>query len=240
MNLGELYAKLSYGELNNLYLGLEGFGDIEFKDKPRIISYANRALTRLYGRFSHKRNYAKIALNEDINRYVLDQVYAVSNTDPENSNPRYITDTALDPFLGRVLKVLSIRDESIEYEGDRNISINDMSDDAGVQMLDYRTLYVKTPVADTVWTVEYIERPEIIALDADDSHEIDLHPFLEEALVFHVAARVIASIGGEENTAQSQRLFSEYERVCALAEMEDYTQEGQQDSHDLLYQRGWA
>lgn len=239
MNLGELYEGLSYGELNGLSIGLSGSGGIALKDKPRIISYANRALTRLYGRFAHKRGYVKITLDENINRYVLDPAYAVSDTDVGNTNPRYITDTVADPFTGGVLKVLSVRDETEEYEGDRYVSINDMSDDKSVQMLDYRTLYIKEPVTDAVLTVEYTEKHPAIATDAPDTTEIYLHPFLEEALIFHVAARVIASIGGEENMVQSQRLFSEYERVCMLAESEDYTQESQQDSHDLLYQRGW-
>ena len=235
MKLGELYEALSYGELNNLSIGLEGTGDIAENDRPRIIAYTNRALTRMYGRFSHKIDYVNITTQEDVQRYWLSPLHAVSDTDTVgNTAIRYITDTVADPFTGGVLKVRGVRSETEEYERFRDININDLSCPSGVMMLNYDLLFIKAPVADLVLTVEYTKKHDTIASDADEDTEISIHPFLEEALVFHVAARVISSIGGEENTMQGQRLFAEYERVCQLAEAEDMMQRSYQDANEKL------
>ena len=239
MKLGELYEALSYGELNNLSIGLEGSGDIAEYDRPRIISYTNRALTRIYGRFSHKLDYVNVTLQDGIQRYWLNPVHTVSDVDVDNLAVRYITDTVEEPFTGGLLKVRGVRNEAEDYERFREININDLSCPSGVMMLNYDLMFIKEPIADVVLTVEYLKKHDTISADASEDTEISIHPFLEEALVFHVAARVISSIGGEENTMQGQRLFGEYERVCQIAEAEDMMQRSYQDSNEKLEIRGF-
>lgn len=57
MNVGDFFRNLSYGELSNLSMANSGDGTIRAEDQSRVIHYTNQALTRLYVRFAHNRNY---------------------------------------------------------------------------------------------------------------------------------------------------------------------------------------
>ena len=66
MKLPDLYRELSYGELSNLALGVEGSGAIAEEHQPRIVQFANEALLKLYSRFILKESTLIISAYEHI------------------------------------------------------------------------------------------------------------------------------------------------------------------------------
>ena len=76
MLLEDLYQRLSYGELSNLSIAMEGTGSITEAGQPRIVTYANEALIRLYSTFILRSNSVMIALVDYITMYHLSKRFA--------------------------------------------------------------------------------------------------------------------------------------------------------------------
>jgi len=249
MLLGDLYQNLSHGELRHLFLGMDGEGSIDLNDQARVITFANRGLVRLYTRFIHAKGYVDLQLDENINSYVLDNAHAVSNVEVGNDAPRYIIDTADDPFTGDIVKVLSIRNDDSEYTLDQDLRINDRDGFPTVKTTSYNTLYFKDPLTDFIepaeiipvlLTVEYQKLHPVIPTNADPSFKINLFPTLEEALGFFVAGRFFSAMPSESNMLQAQTCFKEYERLCLMAEEDDLVQESSSETDDKLGNRGFV
>ncbi len=240
MNVSDLFAALSYGELNHLSIGDNGAGTIAEAGQPKILTLADQTLTALYSRFAHNRDYAKLELQKTINYYTLSDLFAVSNTDVGNDRPRYIKDSTDFPFSGEFIRLLSIKDEDAPFEEGVDLNINDRTSEYGIQMVGHDRMYVKTPMDGNTLLIEYQTKHEPLSIPADLNQEITLIPTLEEALVVRVAAKVFAGIGGEDASYKSQGLFRQYEEICALAEREDLVQETSSDSHDKLDDKGFV
>jgi hypothetical protein len=239
MKVHELFAALSYGELNTLKIGMSGAGTIDATAQDRLVYYANQALMMLYNRFSHNRDYVKFEQKSGILRYYLRSTYAVSDTDGGNLNPRYILDDALAPFAGNLVRILTIRNEAAEDPGEREYQINDTGSARGVQLLSYDTLYFAEVVEGTVLDVAFQCSHPTLTIPVDLDEEIFLAPILREALISKIAAKVYGSIGGEDSTLRMQFLEQQYESICVMAESQDMLSETFSQTHSKLYNGGW-
>ena len=51
MILSDYFTELSYGELSNTAMAVDGTGTIEEVHQPKVVRYLNEGLRRLHGRF---------------------------------------------------------------------------------------------------------------------------------------------------------------------------------------------
>lgn len=233
MNVGELFQRLSFGELANLSIGTDGSGFIAETQHGRVVSYANSALTALHSRFIHKINYATVQLSAGIQRYQLAPLYAVSNTTPNNTKPRYIIDTAEEPFPDDVVRIIQATGTTISAETGDVVEIL-------TRMVSHDTLFVTDPVEGALLTVEYQANHPRLSIPVDLTEGISLAPLLEEALEARIAAYVYSAMDGEAQMAKSQTLLNRFESICALVKLESLLQEGAPADHDRLPKGGWV
>lgn len=238
MKVSELFANLSYGELHGLSLALDGNGNIAPDRKAGVIRYANETLTMLYNKFTHNTSYVKLELQEGVTDYILDSAYAVSDTDPANTNPRYIQDSAEAPFPNNVLKVTAIT--ATDLDGNAYpVRLNNLSEPTAVRTLSYNSFKVDQPVAGHVFEIEYQANHPRLSIPIDEEQQIHIAPLLEEALLSRVAAKIYMGIGGEDALSKAQALFRNYEYITALTTGRDMVQESVADNQDKLDRGGW-
>jgi hypothetical protein len=230
MNLGDLFQRLSYGELSNLSMAERApDGQILATEHDKLASYANHAIGQLYARFSYKRGYVSISLSDSRKDYRILE-----------------GDDALLPgetLIGEVVKILGVTrlDDPATTTVDETevLGINQRDNACSVKVTGYDMIRVQEPVAGTVLEIEYRARPSRLALPADLSQEIDIAPVLEEALELNVAARVYSGMNGELNIMKARELLGRYEEACRIIEAEDLLSETETSDYDRLRAGGW-
>ena len=241
MNVGDLFERLSFGEFNDHTIGMEGEGDIDPNHQSKVISHANNALTELFSKFTHNKDYVKLRLLEGLQRYRITAANALS-VDPVNG---FIMDTEQEPYTDNLIKILGIKvlddPETIVNEG-MGLSLNrrDIEDTTmRIKTLNYRTLFIEDPVPGRVIEIEYQAKHPKLVTPADLSQEIDIHPVLETALEAHIAYQSFGSMNGEAHLAKSRILWGRYQQICERVDLEDLLQETDNSDYDRLHQKGF-
>jgi hypothetical protein len=238
MNVGELFQRLSYGELSNLSLGSDGAGEIESSQQNRIVACTNKALVELYSIFTHNLNCIRVEEQEGLTRYELATRFALSNEDPDDLFPRYIQDSLLEPFAGDVMKIISVEEV---YEPPSYVMgvAQPLVQAPEIRLLGYNKFMVKNPKAGRLLDVTYQVKHPTLSLPADPTEEIHLVPLLEEALEVRVAAMIYHSMNGEENVMKHQSLMARYVQIQQTVKMENLLQEVVIGEPDRLLKSGW-
>ena len=202
MKVSEFFQNLSYGPFSNMSIGMDGVGTIDASKHGKVIYLTNRALTQLYSRFILSVGTVTIEMIEGQKTYLLDKLYAVTDTTPGNTKPRYIKDTG-NPFTGGMLRLLALDDQSELGASARLVGTN--------------IVQVDEPQAGELLVVEYQKtHPTLILTGSYLDQEIVIHPLLEEALECKVAADIFGQMGGETGVMESSRLSAKYEEVLAM------------------------
>lgn len=94
------------------------------------------------------------------------------------------------------------------------LPLNDYNNTLSVFTTNYNVLKHPYPVADEVITIEYRTTAPKLALDAEDSEEIEIPPQFTEALINYVAYRMFAAIN--MNSAEAVNYYAKFEAACAL------------------------
>jgi hypothetical protein len=224
MNIDDLFKTLSFGELSGLSISDEGSGTIKTEKQSSIVYYASQALTGLYSKFPHKIDYVILEQFADVTRYTLETKHAVSDTSGNALN-RHIKDTAEDPFLGDVLRILSVRAfDDLGVLQDQDLLMNDILDQPYLRTLSYKSLKFETVTAGKRFLIQVQQNHPKLSIPVDPTEEIILAPILEEALSYKVAARVFHSMNGESNVMKGSRLDAQYEAILASVTREDMLQ----------------
>ena len=210
MNVHDLFARLSHGHLSNLVWGADGTGTIQEEFQDRTVSFINEALTKIHSRFLQRLDLVQIEMQEGIQRYRLSPVYAVSNTTPNQTAPSYILDTTEEPFLGGVIRILSIQDTEVG----ENIT------PVSARALAHNTVFVKEPRPGGILQVEYQADHPRLSIPVDPEEEISLAPVLEGALEAWVAHKVFSTLGGENHLVKARELLTAYEEACQMVKVE--------------------
>lgn len=242
MLLGEFFTGLSYGELNNLSMSsIDGPGTIQASEKPRLTFYTQQALTTLYTRFAHRVDYILLAQMEGIQRYAIRPVHAVTNAEVGNTEPRFLIDTAEEPFEQNILKIISVTpfDDVGDIEDD-DLVLNGGSDVSSIKTLTFDELYITTPVDGAQLLIEYQARHKPLDPAVDESDEIVLLPVLERAMECLVAAKVFGAMNGVENYQKSQTLEAKAETIFQMVNSDDLLQATRTDDHDVFTDRGFV
>lgn len=234
MKISELYKTLSYGELSNLSIGMDGVGSILEDAKPRILHYANEGLTRLYGRFILKEKDVMIELVDHITNYHLLRMYAESYFDPEVIAYPYIKDLFNEPFTEDVIKILSV------YNGvGQKLPLNDNERSDSLFTPTGKILQVPNPRTGVSLSVLYqAKHPELLPNDEDQ--DIHLPQVLEGALVAFIAYKVFSHMNTDVSTAKAQEHMSVYASVCDEVEQHDLVNSSISTTNSCFRKRGWV
>lgn len=233
MRVGDLFQRLSLGELSNLSIGMDGAGTIEPGKRDQIVMMANSVLVEIYSRFVHRTGFVTLELQPNLKKYRLSPENAVSNTTSGNTAPRYIKDSVQEPFTGGVIRILSVT-----HQEDPEAAAKE--DPLDVRPLSFDGVFVKNPRAGVFLEIEYQARHPELGLPANTTDEISLAPYLEEALQVKVAAAVYAGMNGEGQMAKSMALLSRFEEICQRVKEEGLLQELPQVSIDRFGMGGFV
>lgn len=234
MNVQELFRRLSFGELTNLSMSVEGTGTIAEESRGKIISYANEGLLRLHSRFLLREQYIELELDAAIFNYHLKADYAQTNPTPPADVTLYIKDSVAAPFTGDVIRVLKVVDD----EG-CEIPLNNAELDDSVFTPQPDILQVKEPVTDAVIGLIYQARHPLLQY-SDLSQVIDLPAVLEGALQSFVAHKVFSHMNGAENGAKAAEHFAMYEMIVNEVLTTDAVNSSSYTSNIKFHRRGFV
>lgn len=212
MDLQTLHANLSFGDLSNLSIGDSGAGTIPAAQHDKILLFVNQGLTAIYKRFSLLEKEVVIEAQDNVYLYYLQRKYAM--TEVETIVPyKYLRDTATDPFLEDIIKILSVYNELGE-----KLPLNVPDDEDSLYTPKYDCLQIPEPVTGNAYTVLFQARHPVLVPN-DLTQKIMLPSYLEEALQAYVAYRVLSPMNGEENTRRANDALLRY--TMAVGEASD-------------------
>lgn len=234
MKVSELFQKLSFGELSNLALGSDGSGDILAAKKPRIIHYANKALTRLFTRYLLKESNLLISQVANLTMYNLHSKHSVNNTSPLPGDYLYIQDTVDNPFRDDLIRVTSVFDQNgVE------LPLNDIEDPLSAFTPQNTVLQIVNPVAGAPLGISY--QASHVPLDAATPDQvIEIPPILDEALTLLIAHYVFSDMSGAENITKSQELLMKYEALYTEIEGLDLVNNSISTTNTRFKRNGWV
>ena len=246
MLLSDFFTQLSYGELSSLGLSKMGQGSIEIADQPKVVAHINSALALISKKIPYKQCYVKLAASTARNTYLLQPEFAVSNTDPGNTAPRYIIDSVDELFKDNVVKIREItrldRADTPNVDETLITSINKRSTDSGfgARVIGTSRIILEQPLDGDVYEVEYQAQADKLSMSVDPDEVIDIPGALEQALELATAARVFGSIGNETATMKSQELWARYRAELAELSANDNMSQTETDGFDKLRDKGFV
>ena len=234
MNVDELYSRLSYGELSNLSMALDGNGSIEETSQPKIINAANEALLRLYSRFVLKQRDVLVEMVEHITNYHLLRRFTESQGNPTEEPYLYIKDLLKERFEQDVIKILEVYDSRDNYQ----LPLNDAERSDSLFTPQANVLQVPRPQDGVCLSVMYQARHPKLYVD-DTEQEIELPDVLEGALMAYIAYKVYSQINTQEAQGIAQGHAANYEAVCLEAVDRDLVSTSVATTNTRFYKRGW-
>lgn len=207
MKVEDIFNDLVYGELSAHAVAMNG--QIEDKDKPKMIAHLNMALTALYSRFPLLTKQLVVLQKSFITEYKLHSRYAQSNT-ASTEKVKYIYDDKDDPFKDDLLRIDCVYDEM----GDQLLLNSDSTCKVAATPAQ-DTLEVPNPIDTNALFVIYRAKHPIVDLTTTD---IELPEQLRPALLSYIASRVYAGGTAVEHATISATLMQKYELFCMQQE----------------------
>lgn len=234
MNVEELFRRLSYGELSNLFLGSEGTGAIPEEKQPKIVQYLNEALLRLYSRFVLSEKNLVLRCSDHIINYRFSSAFALSNPDRKPFVTPYIQDKVDEPFLDDLIKVLSVH-----TIGGCQVPLNDNGDPCSLFTPQPAMLQIPKPVEGEVLAVIYQAKHPLIDYGNTDAL-VDIPPVLEHPLRAYIAHLAYTHMNGQENSAKAAEYLATYEMLCSEVIERDLVNSSLSTTTYKLHERGFV
>ena len=236
MTLDDIFQELTYGELSQLAVGGRDNEEpaIAEEDRPQIIRHINTALTAIYKRFRLREKQVWVQLTEGKSGYVLDSKFRIANTG--SSEPvKYLVDSEFDVFDDSLLKIEQVKAFRTELGLPLShqtpfidLKLNEVGDQYSVRTPSLKTLLMPDsfgPHAKSLSQVLVIYRachPPIdqeMGLYAPMEVPIELPSTHLQALLFHVASRIMNPTGMVDEFNAGNTWYAKYEgEVKRLAE----------------------
>lgn len=235
MNVTDLFTQLSYGELSNLSIGSEGSGEIEETKQPRILSYTNEGLLRLYSKFILRENDLVLQQHMHITEYFLQKQFALLS--PPTSDPldvKYILDYEANPFEDDLIRVLKLTNTE-----NRKIPLNDSEHRDSFFTPQPNVLQIPYPVQDQLTIVTYQARHVVLTM-ADLEKDIILPPTLEGALQAYIAYKVFFHMNGQENRAIAEGHLANFNNVVGQIVEQDLVNSSMSGTGIKFAERGFV
>jgi hypothetical protein len=231
MKLSTIYNALIQGELSQHAIGNQGTVSVD--NYRTLAGHTQIALRELCTRFPLIEKTIKIRMIEGQTDYLLDPKHADS---VGNAEPKWIVDTAADPFMVDQLRF----DSAVDNEG-LPLSINDPEDDTAISNPVYNIIRIPSPVADEFVTVTYrADHMDIGEANDPEAVEIGIPLSLFECLLSYIGARVYSSMGTEIGNAKSGFYFGKYNAKAAEIEAKNILNSALNATNTKLEQRGFV
>ncbi len=214
ITLQEIFDTLATGEFSHIKLGNSALGTVTEADYPKLVNNINLGLLALHTKFPLRRGEFIIHQHANISKYYLREEHAA--TADEMDENYYIELSEEEEWSDDFIKVNSLW----KLDG-TEIPLNDNTEkELGgfTPSFDVLEMQPRTPLI--IFYLEYrAKHPKIIITEAFDPSKVKLHipDFIEEALLFFVAARVfrgIASKANEGETTSAYTFHSLYRAAC--------------------------
>lgn len=218
------------GFLSGIYIGEGSIDSMSSKELRKLTSAINSGLEDLYSRFHIKENELVLRMVADLYEYSLTEKHALRL---DTDDLKYILDSDADPFLGDVIKVLSVFDED-----GCEIPINTRYELNSVFVPENRTIQVPEPVEGTCLYLLYqAKHPKLSQENLEG--EIELPTALKSALEYFVAYKYFTSKNGEEATIKANEYYFKYELICQRATDTNAVELSNPSENQKLEQRGF-
>lgn len=233
MNIKELFADLSFGELSNTAIGNEGNGLITDAGKERVIRFANDGLLKLHTRFILRQNDVLIEMVEWITNYHLLRKFAESQTGISTQRYLYIKDLYEEPFQEDVIRILNVFDSN-----GCEMPLNDEGNIASVFVPQGNLLQVPHPVEGMALSIGYQAKHPMLTLD-NMNQEIELPDVLMPALRSWIAYRTFFQINTQESLATAAGHQASFETTCSEVVEQDLVSTSQSQTNNRFQRNGW-
>lgn len=233
MNLSNFMEQLSYGELSDVYMGIDGDGAIDPRHIPKIVHFINDGLTRLHVRFPLKIKEFILETQEGKSGYVIDPKYAESRYDSESGIIPYIKDLTED-YTGDLLKILKVFDQY-----GKQLPLNDPDLIGSVSTPQWNIVQVPISYQGYALTFTYQARHVVITPDLECEQEIILPDTLEGALLAYVGHRTYQGRNTQESAAKSAEFLGSFNAICDEAEAKDMLNSSVSATKPVFEQRGF-
>jgi len=228
MLVRQLFKELSLGELSNLSMAADGSGVIVEEKQSKIMLYAQDGLTKLYGLFLLSEKSITVETRDDVTIYPLELRYAVTQETP-GVTP-HIIDTEEDPFLGDLIKVLSVVDSVGDY-----VALND--GEAEVSVFTPSPALLRVPEPSGTYVVSYQANHTSLV---DETSMISLPSVLEPALKSFIAGKVYGHMNGQENAILAQGYMAEFETTVLAVTDRDLVNSSTSQTNSRFDRNGWV
>ena len=232
MKLNELFSNLSFGPLANLSVGGDGIGMIPFEHEARLTSFVNKSLLALFSRFPLLEKEVIVRAYDGKTLYPLKKIYA--DTDATVVPQKFIADSAVDPFLEDVIKILAIYDEL-----GQPMPLNNTGEPTSLFTPLFDMVQIPLPKTGDIYYVLYRGKHPVLVPGVADQ-DVNIPDILQTALEAHVAYQVFSPMNGQEHKATASEHLSTYEMLCSNIEMQDLLQTSSVSNHDKLEARGFV
>jgi hypothetical protein len=234
MNIQELFADLSFGELSTLSLASDGNGLITDAGKERIIRFANDGLLKLYTRYMLKQDNVIIELVEWITNYHLSSKFAESKMGTSGQKVFYIKDLYEEPFTDDVIRILNVFDST-----GSELPLDDEGNPYSLFLPQGDVLQVPNPVQGTPLAIGYQAKHPKLTLD-DLHQEIELPEVLHPALRSWIAYRAFGQVQTQEAQVMSQGSLAAYENTCNEVVANDLVRSSISQTNNRFQRNGWV
>lgn len=209
MQLDKFFETLAYGELGSSSAIDEDTELLLVTKHPKIISYVNRGLTKLYTMFLLKEDVVTVRHLVNKTTYMIHSDFAdtVGGIDP------YIVDSIFKPFTDNMLMIEYVNDELGEA-----VVLNDFEDDLSYFTPAFNVVEVNIINPETVFHVVYrAKHEEIVSNPADITKVlVDIPANFEDALAYFVASKYFASINSTDSRKISVSLYQQFMGEVAM------------------------
>jgi len=230
MKLTEIFQALEYGELSNQSSLVEIVTGVKPEHYNRVISYINMGLHNLHERFNIRVGDVYIQMQDGMSEYHLNSKYSRSNSN--STEPvKYIIDSVYQPYRDDAIKIMEVYTEIGEP-----LPINDRTEDKSVFTPSQLSIQVPWNVPGDVINVIYrASHPLIDLKNYNDvgEVEVDLPRSYLEPLLYFIAYKHFAAVGGQSATPTSLGFFQKYQARCQEIELNGVTNQDNSASTDF-------
>lgn len=213
--LKDIFNLLATGEFSNIALAVDGRGELQEKEYPKVVGHINLGLIELHKRFNLFQKELRLYVRPDIQRYYLreDKVGSLNNM----GKRVYILEPDEEDENGflNIVEVTGAYDSTGE-----SIDLNNRKSTPMINQVATDTLKITKVTSPTYIDIEYQAFPDKIVIDDDfdpEDVELNISDNIVEALLYYVAGRVYKPTGSNESTAgadKSASYDSKYELAC--------------------------
>lgn len=198
LTVDELFQKLSYSELSNLAVALDGAGNLKKERQNQIIHLANDGLLKIQQKTSMQAAVSYITLQKEVD-----------------------TEATLEGLLS-IISIMTPYGQSLPFT--LHSTPNEISINGSVITIPSRYAKQTSELQITYRVAHPKLRP--IVEPADLEQEIQIPPSLEEALTSYIAWKVYSSMNSQEANSTAQFYFQRHMQVLGeLSQIGAFTEE---------------